>query len=133
MLLRDHTEDQNKIQDSYKSKLFVIVSHHKDTNVYIIESLNKKGPKRTINSQLKKSQGDQITTDPCIKGPKYKPKLEKRIVKPQISHPYGTRSKTKAAPVSVQSVETDPQSEQKGHLGLGQWIRNLFGHCLTDK
>ena len=59
-------------------------------------------------------------------GPKYEPKL-KKIVKPQINHPYGTRSKTKATPVSVQSVETDTQSEQKGHLGLGQWVGNLLG------
>ena len=32
-----------------------------------------------------------------------------------------------AAPVFVQSVETDTQSEQKGHLGLGQWVGNLLG------
>ena len=72
---------------------------------------------------LKKSQEDQITSDPSIRGPKYEPKL-KKIIKPQISHPYGTRSKTKVAQVSVQSAETDTQSEQKGNLGLDQWAGN---------
>ena len=33
--------------------------------------------------------------------------------------------KKNATPVSVQSVETDSKSEQRGHLGLGQWVRNL--------
>ena len=49
VLLRDHPEGCNKIQDNYKSKLFVVVDHNKDPNVYIIQSLDKKGPKRTIN------------------------------------------------------------------------------------
>ena len=35
VLLKDHPEGQNKIQDNYKSVLF-IVAHHKDPNVYII-------------------------------------------------------------------------------------------------
>ena len=56
---------------------------------------------------------DPITSDPSIKGPKFDPKLNK-ISKPQVSHPYSTRSKTKATPVSLQSVKTDIQSEQRG-------------------
>ena len=49
VLLRDHPEGHNKIQDSYKSVPFVIVNHHKDPNVYIIQPLDKKGPKKTVN------------------------------------------------------------------------------------
>ena len=48
VLLRDHPEGHNKIQDNYKSKLFIIVNHHKDLNVYIIQSLDKRGPKKTV-------------------------------------------------------------------------------------
>ena len=63
VLLRDHPEGHNKIQDNYKSEIFVIIEHHKDPNVYIIQSLDKKGPKKTVDIQqlfdLKKSQGDQ--------------------------------------------------------------------------
>ena len=53
--------------------------------------------------------------------------LSLKKVKPHIRHPYGTRSKTKATPVSVQSVVTDIQSGQRGNLGLGQWVGNLLG------
>ena len=52
VLFRDHFEDPNKIHDSYKSKMIVVVDHHKDPNVYIIQLLNKKGPKETVNSCL---------------------------------------------------------------------------------
>ena len=48
VLLRDHPEGCNKIQDNYKSELFVAVDHHKDPNVYNVQSLDKKGPKRTV-------------------------------------------------------------------------------------
>ena len=50
----DHPEGCNKIQDNYKSELFVVVDHHKDPNVYIIQSLDKKGPK------------EQSTGDSCL-------------------------------------------------------------------
>ena len=49
VLLRDHPKGHNKIQDNYKYELFVVVIHHKDLNVYIIQSLDKKGPKKTVN------------------------------------------------------------------------------------
>ena len=49
VLLRDHPEGRNKIQDNYKSELFVVINHHKDPNVYIIQSLDKKDPKKIVN------------------------------------------------------------------------------------
>ena len=36
VLLRDHPEGRHKIQDNYKSELFMLVSKHKDPYVYII-------------------------------------------------------------------------------------------------
>ena len=77
---------------------------------------------------LKKSQGDHLTSDPRIKGPKFDPKVRKlKDIKPQISHQYGTRSKTKAASASIQSGISDTHFEQRGHSGLGQWVRQFFG------
>ena len=47
--MRDHPEGCNKIQDNYKSEPFVIIDHHKDPNVYVIQSLDKKGSKKIVN------------------------------------------------------------------------------------
>ena len=111
--------------------MFIVVDHHKDPNVYIIQALDKKGPKKTFNKQqlfdLKKSPGYTITSDPSIKGPKSDLKVKKLNNEPQISHPYGTRSKTKATSASIQSDEPDNHYEQRGHSGLGQWVRQFFG------
>ena len=74
---------------------------------------------------LKKSQADPTTSDPSIKRPKFDPKV-KKFDKPQIGHNYGTRSKTKAASASVQSVEADTHNEQREQSGLGQWFRQFL-------
>ena len=39
VLLRDHPEGKHKIQDNYKSELFMIVLKHRDPNVYIFHPL----------------------------------------------------------------------------------------------
>ena len=39
VLVRDHPKGRCKIQDNYKSELFMVVSKHKDPNVYIIHPL----------------------------------------------------------------------------------------------
>ena len=49
VLLHDHLEGCNKIQDYYKIKLFVMESKHKDPNVYTIKPLNGKGPMYMVN------------------------------------------------------------------------------------
>ena len=49
VFLHDHWEGHNKIQDNYKSELFVMESKHKDPNVYTIKSLNGKGPMCMVN------------------------------------------------------------------------------------
>ena len=100
--------------------------------MYVIQSLDKNGPKKIVNRRqlfdLKKSQGDPLTPDPSITGPKFDPKVRKlKVSEPQICHPYGTRSKTKAASASIQSVVPDTHFEQRGHSGLGQWVRQFFG------
>ena len=45
VVLRDHPEAWIKAQDNYKSNLFVIIAHHKDPNVYIVQYINRKGSK----------------------------------------------------------------------------------------
>ena len=70
VLLCDHPEGQNKIQDNYKSKLYVMESKHWDPNVYNIQPLSGKGPLHTVNQwqlfDLQKSQGDNLLVKPLI-------------------------------------------------------------------
>ena len=49
VLLRDHPEGRNKIQDHYKSELYVVESKHQDPNVYKIKPLCGKGPMHMVN------------------------------------------------------------------------------------
>ena len=44
VLLHDHPEGCNKIQDNFKSKMFVMESKQQDLHVYSIKPLNGKGP-----------------------------------------------------------------------------------------
>ena len=51
VLFCDHLEGWNKIQNRYKSDIYVIVGHHKEPNVYHIQLLNadKKGLPKVVN------------------------------------------------------------------------------------
>ena len=49
VLLCDDLEGRNKIQDHYKSKLFVMESKHQDLNAYKIKPLCGKGPMQPVN------------------------------------------------------------------------------------
>ena len=49
VLLHDHPEDWNKIQDHYKSELIVTEFKHRDPNVYNMKPLCGKGPMCTVN------------------------------------------------------------------------------------
>ena len=52
LLLRDHPEGQNKIQDGFKSELFVTDSQPQDHNVYIIKPINSKDVRSTHGRYL---------------------------------------------------------------------------------
>ena len=114
MLPCDHPEGHNKIQDIYKSELFVMESKHQEPNVYIIKPLNDKAPMYMINwwqlFDLRKSQGNDMSSDPApdTKLPTILIKKPIRNVTPQYSHPYGTRSKSK-----VNSIALQPSSEDE--------------------
>ena len=69
VLLRDHPEGRNKIQDNYKNELFVMESQHQDPNVYTIRPLNGKGPMHKVNQwqlfDLQKTQGSDKPSNPA--------------------------------------------------------------------
>ena len=64
VLLHDHPEGWNNIQDNYKSELFVMESKHWDPNVYNIKPFSGKGPMYVVNwwqlFDLQKLQGDNL-------------------------------------------------------------------------
>ena len=49
VLLHDHPEGHNKIQDRYKSKEYVVVGRHPKQNVYCTKLVNGNGPVWTVN------------------------------------------------------------------------------------
>ena len=101
VLLHDHPEGHNKIQDNYKNELFVVESQHQDLNVYTIRPPNGKGPKCKVNWQqlfdLQKTQGSDKPSNPdpdTILPTLLVKKPTRGSITPQHTHPYGTRSKT---------------------------------------
>ena len=129
VLLCDHPEGWNKIQDHYKSELFVLESKHWDPNVYKIKPLCGKGPMHTVNWQqlfdLQKSLGDNLL-HPALDT--YLPIMlmqkSPNTKVPQVTHPYGTRSKTK-----VDSASLTTSYEEENCSGV---IGNLF-NWATEK
>ena len=49
VLLRDHPEGRNKIQDDYKPDLFEVTRKHSDPNAFFVKPLDGKGPVKQVN------------------------------------------------------------------------------------
>ena len=116
VLLLDHPQGRNKIQDNYKNELFVMESQHQDPNVYTIKLLNGKGPMRKVNRQqlfdLQKTQGSDMPSNPfpdTILPTLLVKKPTRGLITPQHTHLYGTRSKTQANTILQSSSEDKPQ------------------------
>ena len=143
VLLHDHPEGQNKIQDNYKNELFVMESQHQDPNVYIIKPLNGKGPMCKVNQwqlfDLQKTQRSDKPSNPApntilptclVKNP------TRGLSTPQQTQPYGTRSKTQANTILQSSSEDEadhppilePSLEDTKNLGV---MGNLINHIST--
>ena len=144
VLLRDHPEGRNKIQDNYKNELFVMESQHQDLNVYTIKPLNGKGPMCKVKWQqlfdLQKTQGSDKPSDPApntILPTLLVKKSTRGLGTPQQTHPYGTRSKTQANTILQSSSEDEaehpstlePSLEDTENLGV---MGNLI-NCLSTK
>ena len=144
VLLHDHLEGRNKIQDNYKSELFVMESQHQDPNVYTIKPLNGKGLMCKVNQwqlfDLQKTQGSDKPSNPVpdtILPTLLVKKPTRGLTNPPHTHPYGTRSRTQANTMVLQSSsEDEPQHptilesslEDTENLGV---MGNLFNHIAT--
>ena len=49
VLLCDHLEGRNKIQDDYKPDLFEVTGKHSDPNAFFVKPLDGKGPVKQVN------------------------------------------------------------------------------------
>ena len=49
VLLRDHPEGRNKIQDDYKPDLFEVTGKHSNPNAFFVKPLDGKGPIKKVN------------------------------------------------------------------------------------
>ena len=113
VLLCDHPEGRNKIQDDYKPDLFEVTGKHSDPNAFFIKPLDRKGPVKQVNRrqmfdlgvmerERREGESDQIEEDPEVpKAPVYHPRV-KIATKPQ-GHQYHLRSKG-PVPISAPRV-----------------------------
>ena len=118
VLLHDHLEGWNKIQNRYKSDIYVIVGHHKEPNVYYIQLLNadKKGLPKVVNRcqlfDLNHSSPPSITNSfdgDCAMVPSFLNPSKSNInfdsnSNVQQPHHYNTRHKCKTTTTSRQVV-----------------------------
>lgn len=49
ILLHDHPEPQNKIQDNNKDQLFIVTGHHQYRNANFVKPLGSKEPPKQVN------------------------------------------------------------------------------------
>ena len=119
VLLHDHPEGRNKIQDQYESDIYVVVGHHSEPNVYYIQLLNKDktGHPKVVNLcqlfNLKWSEPPSVaSTSPSGDSavPSFlQPKPTLNLYNNNSSnnnnsyHHYNTRSKCKAATAGWQA------------------------------
>ena len=117
VLLRDHPEGRNKIQDVNKSTLFIVTGLHKDPNIYYIKPMEEKGPVKAVNRcqlhdlGITKEEEEQLReagfatgADSFPSAPVYIPKL-KKSVKKKTNHGYALHSLGPVADAKVTSVE----------------------------
>ena len=116
VLLCDHPEGWNKIQNRYKSNIYVIVGHHEEPNVYYIQLLNsdKKGLHKEVYRcqlfDLNRSSPPSITNSfdgDCVMVPSFLNPSKSNInfdSNVQQPHHYNTRHKCKTTTTSRQVV-----------------------------
>ena len=104
VLLRDHPEGRNKIQDDYKPDLFEVVGKHQDPNAFYVKPMDGKGPAKQVNRRqmfdlgvMEQKRGERdselIKDDPEVPtAPVYNPKA-KSATKIHPKHPYHLRSR----------------------------------------
>ena len=121
VLLQDHPEGWNKIQDKYKLDVYIVVSHHDKPNMYYVQLLNKdhKNHPKVVNCHqiynLNRStppsefmdsdaKDDDISAVPSFLARKTDGSNNTSFADLLLPHHYNTRSKLKVANTGWQVV-----------------------------
>ena len=127
VLLQNHPEGHNKIQDRYKSEKFVVLGKCPEPNVYCIKPVNGNGPEQMVNQhQLQETQNDGGLTSPQndhdgVQVPFFNPKPMNSKT-PQMSHQYTTHSKGRppmhslSTTAGIGSSGLRPDTTSESHL-----------------
>ena len=113
VLLQNHSEGYNKIQDKYKKTEFVMVHRHAEPNVYDIKPVNGNGPVHTVNQcqlqDLERTQENKDSEDPYashqgLQVPSYNPNSSKENSPLKVSHPYAIHLKGEHPTLSLSTT-----------------------------
>ena len=124
VLLWNHPDSWNKIQDRYKPDIYVVVAHHQEPNVYYIQLLNSecKGHPKVVNchqlydlnqsgllseSLTCGSGGSDVLVFPSFLSRNSKGSNILNFTELPVQHHFNTRSKPKGtANVQLEAVKT---------------------------
>ena len=105
VLLHDHLEGRNKIQDNNKDQLFVVTVHHQHPNAYYIQPLNRKESPKQVNhrelfdlgiteepeEEREKEEQEEDRKDNVRSVPIFKPQIGRKRDNIETNHPYNLR------------------------------------------
>ena len=116
VLLHNHPEGRNKIQNNNKDQIYVVTSHHEHKNAYFVKPLGSKIPPKQVNRckmfnlgiteeqelehQKQEEEEEEKNKDEDLPLYKHSVARKKDLIAP---HPYNLRSR-KQKPVNSQAV-----------------------------
>ena len=103
VLLRDHPEGRNKIQDNNKDQIYIVTRHHDNHNAYFVKPLGSKCQPKQVNRwemfdlgitedqelERQKQEKEKEEEDETSELPLYNPAVSRK--KDFIEHPYNLR------------------------------------------
>ena len=115
ILLRDHPEARNKIQDNYKDQIYIVTGHHDNRNAYFVKPLGSKCQPKQVNPwemfnlgitedqelERQKQENENEEEDETSELPLYNPVVSRK--KDFIERPYKLRPRNRKA-VNSQAV-----------------------------
>ena len=115
VLLRDHPEGRNKIQDNNKDQIYIVTRHHDNRNAYFVKPLGSKCQPKQVNRremfdlgitedqelERQKQENEKEEEDETSELPLYDPAVSRK--KDFIECPYNLRPRNRKT-VNSQAV-----------------------------